>query len=387
MRYPHATSTTATAHNQSYAYDATGNRKQRSTYGTVNGIEQQTATQTLTTAADSNRMLQNDSWTMILSDAAGNTLRQSQNLVYAYNGQGRLNEVRNPTNLYANYSYNTLGQRTLKRIFSANNAVTPTATYSYLYGTDGQLLGQKTYNSAGKPSKAQYWVWLGGQPIAGIELEFSGKGAVSKTSQYYLHSDHLNTPRMAINQSQTLLWSWNSDAFGTGGVNGNTHGNKASLDMPLRFPGQLYDAHTAMNYNYFRDYDPNTGRYIQSDPIGLQGGINTYNYVGENPINKVDPTGLYYFQQPWQAADPIVGRDNTIIPPGGPISSFIEKYVPAGRTLAEIHDPLVDALKRAGLPDVIANIPTMPATYVAASYLELLRFFGFAEQPKPICTR
>lgn len=62
--------------------------------------------------------------------------------------------------------------------------------------------------------------------------------------------------------------------------------------MPLRFPGQLYDAHTAMNYNYFRDYDPNTGRYIQSDPIGLKGGINTYTYVGNNPINRVDPTGL-----------------------------------------------------------------------------------------------
>ncbi|MBL0039207.1 MAG: hypothetical protein IPP36_12280 [Nitrosomonadales bacterium] len=290
MRYPHATSTTATAHNQSYAYDATGNRKQRNTYDTVNGIEQRTAIQTLTTAADSNRMLQNDSWTMTLSDAAGNTLRQSQNLVYAYNGQGRLNEVRNPTNLYANYSYNALGQRTLKRVFSANNAVT--ATYSYLYGADGQLFGQKTYSSTGKPSKAQYWVWLDGQPIAGIELEYTGKGAVSKTSQYYLHSDHLNTPRMATNQNQALLWSWNSDAFGTGSVNEDAHGNKPSLDMPLRFPGQIYDAHTAMNYNYFRDYDPNTGRYIQSDPIGLKGGINTYNYVGGNPISKIDPLGL-----------------------------------------------------------------------------------------------
>lgn len=277
---------------KTYSYDPTGNRMQRGTYDTVNGIEQRTATQTLTTVADSNRMLQNDSWAMTLSAAAGNTLRQSQNLVYAYNDQGRLNEVCNPTNLYANYSYNALGQRTLKRIFSANNAASPTATYSYLYGADGQLLGQKTYNSNGKPDKAQYWVWLDGQPVAGIELEYTGKGAVNKTSQYYLHSDHLNTPRMATNQSQTLLWSWNSDAFGFGGVNGDTHGNKPSLDILLRFPGQLYDTHTAMNYNYFRDYDPNTGRYIQSDPIGLQGGINTYQYALSNPLNFIDPTGL-----------------------------------------------------------------------------------------------
>ncbi|RFC40985.1 MAG: RHS repeat-associated core domain-containing protein [Candidatus Nitrotoga sp. CP45] len=380
----HLTEEKSTVLRKTYSYDATSNRKQRSTYGTVNGIEQQTATQTLTTAADSNRMLQNDSWTMTLSDAAGNTLRQSQNLVYAYNGQGRLSEVRNPTNLYANYSYNALGQRILKRIFSANNAVTPTATYSYLYGADGQLLGQKTYSSTGKPSKAQYWVWLGGQPIAGIELEYTGKGTVNKTSQYYLHSDHLNTPRMATNQSKALLWSWNSDAFGAGGVNGDTHGNKPSLDMPLRFPGQLYDAHTAMNHNYFRDYDPNTGRYIQSDPIGLQGGINTYAYVGGNPINRTDPMGLYWYRQLWQT-DFVVGRDaeNSLVVPGDPVSRFIEDYVPAGRTFGEIHDSFVDIATRAGIPDWLANIPSMMPMYRLANKIETLRTLGILKQPTP----
>jgi RHS repeat-associated protein len=129
-------------------------------------------------------------------------------------------------------------------------------------------------------------------PLAGIEQAFTGTGSVASSYQYYLHSDHLNTPRHATDQSQKLLWSWNSDAFGVGTPNADEDGDGIKLDMPLRFPGQQYDANSGLNYNYFRDYDPGTGRYVQSDPIGLSGGINIYAYAAGNPNNYLDPFGL-----------------------------------------------------------------------------------------------
>jgi RHS repeat-associated protein len=117
---------------------------------------------------------------------------------------------------------------------------------------------------------------------------------VASSYQYYLHSDHLNTPRHATDQSQKLLWSWNSDAFGVGRIEGvPIDDSGAFLDMPLRFPGQYFDEETELHYNYFRDYDPGTGRYVQSDPIGLQGGLSTYAYVENNPLMYTDPYGLW----------------------------------------------------------------------------------------------
>jgi RHS repeat-associated protein len=62
--------------------------------------------------------------------------------------------------------------------------------------------------------------------------------------------------------------------------------------MPLRvLPGQYFDSESGLHYNYFRDYDPKTGRYIQPDPIGLAGGMNLFSYAENNPVNLIDPTG------------------------------------------------------------------------------------------------
>jgi RHS repeat-associated protein len=117
-------------------------------------------------------------------------------------------------------------------------------------------------------------------------------GQQTGTAIYYVHADHLNTPRAVTNQAQQVVWRWeNQEPFGKSLPEQNPSGLGA-FEFNLRFPGQYFDAETGLFYNYLRDYDPQTGRYVQSDPIGLRGGLNTYLYVDGNPVSYADPEGL-----------------------------------------------------------------------------------------------
>lgn len=110
---------------------------------------------------------------------------------------------------------------------------------------------------------------------------------------YFIHSDHLNTPQVLTDSNQEIVWRVEQQSpFGEAEINRDPDGDATEVVFNLRFPGQYYDEETGTNYNYYRTYDPSLGRYIQSDPIGLNGGIKTYAYVGGNPINRGDPTGL-----------------------------------------------------------------------------------------------
>ena len=154
-------------------------------------------------------------------------------------------------------------------------------TFGYDAGMNGHLLGE--YNASG--ALIQETIWLGDTPVATLRPG-------SPIDIFYVHTDHLNTPRKVTRPSDNQSrWTWESDPFGAGLPNENPQ-SLGTFQYNLRFPGQIYDAHTGLNYNYFRDYDSVTGRYVQSDPIGLAGGLNTYSYVDGNPLASVDPFGL-----------------------------------------------------------------------------------------------
>ena len=128
--------------------------------------------------------------------------------------------------------------------------------------------------------------------MRGIRTNGSTACTTTSVCVFYVHTDQLNAPRKITNPStNAIVWRRDTDPFGTVAANQNPTGLGAFI-FNLRFPGQYYQAETGLNYNYSRDYDPQTGRYVESDPIGLQGGINTNGYAFGNPIGRADPTGL-----------------------------------------------------------------------------------------------
>ncbi|NHZ67220.1 hypothetical protein F1735_34080, partial [Massilia sp. CCM 8694] len=149
----------------------------------------------------------------------------------------------------------------------------------------GQMVGE--YNSAGTP--IQETIYLEGMPVAMVKPRASG----AEENAYYVYADHLATARVITRASDNkMVWRWDgADPFGEAPPDENPN-RLGNFTYNPRFPGQYYDRETNLHYNYYRDYDPQTGRYVQSDPIGLGGGINTYGYVGGNPLTFIDPFGL-----------------------------------------------------------------------------------------------
>jgi len=254
------------------------------------------------------------------------------------------------------YKINGLGQRYQKVgagqfLYSTSTTVDSTTGMSpqgssiaynarYIYDEQGRLLGE--YSPEGK--LIQETIWLNDLPVATIRplgasvqtplgTTGTGAGTANNTGSntaanpanvdiFYVHPDHLGTPRVSTrsvavggastgpNAINKAVWRWDSDPFGTSIDNSKPAENPqqvtgtasqvaaASFRVSNRFPGQVFDAEGGKQYNYFRDYDSAIGRYVESDPIGLRGGLSTFVYVGQSPTAGKDPTGLIKYLPP-----------------------------------------------------------------------------------------
>jgi len=251
---------------EGYSYDATGNRLSATDNGVTHAY----------TIASANHRLADVGGTARTYDNAGNSLSIGGR-VFAYNDANRMSQAANGV-VTVNYAYNGNGEQVRR-----SNGVSDTVT---VYDEAGHWLGE--YDGSGSPT--QQVVWLDDLPV-GLII-----GAASANQPlHYIEADALSTPRTIIeSQRNVAVWSWPlvGEAFGNDQPNEDADGDVTSVSFNLRFPGQRYDAASGLNYNYFRDYDTGGGRYVESDPIGLNGGISTYGYVAGNPLVSSDPYGL-----------------------------------------------------------------------------------------------
>ena len=208
-----------------------------------------------------------------------NSLIQSSGIDYwhyRYDSRERLVEVRKNGQLLVRYAYNPLGQRISKTLAQSNQT-----TY-YLYSEEGVVAeydqqGNLQQEYAYDPTKP----WMSQPLFTRAQRNDTWQWSVS-----YFGTSHLGAPEVAFDKSGGVTWRAKAQAFG------ETQISMSTINNALRFPGQYFDADTGLYQNYFRDYDSRLGRYIQSDPIGLAGGGNTYNYAYSNPIVLGDLYGL-----------------------------------------------------------------------------------------------
>ena len=244
---------------RSYAYDANHNRRDALIEGLPEAYGYAPASNRLTALATPATSQ------VLTQDAAGNLTDDGAGQTYAYNQAGRLASAETAAGI-TGYRYSALGLRTHKA---------GATTTVFHHDAAGRLLAETTAD--GTPIRS--YVWFGDEPLAQLD------GPLGSETPTYLHTDHLATPRLGTDPAGIPVWRWESPAFG------DAPPSLQLRTVNLRFPGQYYDAETGLHQNWHRDYDPRIGRYVQSDPVGLAGGSNSYGYVQQNPNRHTDPTG------------------------------------------------------------------------------------------------
>jgi RHS repeat-associated protein len=210
-------------------------------------------------------------------DANGNLIRRSEpgrTLVFRYDGFNRLIEVQDGVGgTLARYGYDPFDRRLWKE---ANGQ-----RVYFVYAEEGLL--------AEANDRGEVVLQYGWRPDGelGTDPLFLNVRQAATTRYFYYQNDHLGAPIRLTDRDGRVVWRADYSAFGSAQVDAGL----TTVTSNLRLPGQYFDAETGLHYNFRRIYDPQTGRYLTQDPVGISGGWNLYAYTQHNPLNEVDPTG------------------------------------------------------------------------------------------------
>ena len=245
---------------------------------------------------------------------------------YTWDVLGRLSAVRRSDDSeVARYVYNHRGERIASMGGSGGNGVNGgKSTMGFLY--EDSRLGAET-DQHGRILR-QY-LWLGDQPLAVIDTP-AGRSPASggvltqvirdigtalhawlgnNEQISWLHPDHLGAVALATDAAGAPIWQASYSPYGATTIQAPQRAGHAAFTLNLRLPGQYWDAATGLHYNRHRYYDPQSGRYLTPDPLGMPDGPNSYVYVENNPLRYVDPEGLvlFAFDGTGNAAEPMAG--------------------------------------------------------------------------------
>jgi RHS repeat-associated protein len=200
---------------------------------------------------------------------------------YRYDGTHQLRSIGHANGGTSCYEYDALGRRTAKHVTDAGGR---TATTLFVWDGDWMAQEIRAGDANSKPV-----IYVSHPDHAGPLTKLDGAKA------YHYATDHLGTPQELYDEKRQIVWAADLSAYGK-----TQRYLKHEIDNPIRFPGQYFDAESGLHYNRFRYYDPQAGRYVNQDPIGLAGGSNAYSYASSTPNNNIDPFGLEDNRSNWQ---------------------------------------------------------------------------------------
>jgi RHS repeat-associated protein len=264
---------------QTYTYDAAGNRVGKSTQVGVTTVQENLVMASTSNRVNSTRQGGGTTIRTLTWRAGGDLSRMvlasgPTTYDYLYNARKRLRLVKLNGANRGQYAYDFRGQR----VSRTRLGVTPAPQTHYVFDLDGHLLAE---HDGATGAVIREYVWLDDMVVAVME------SSVGPATTYFVHTGQLDEPLAITDGTKTRVWSAYLEPWGQAQVL-----NSSPVELGLRLPGQWEQFETGGFFqNWHRDYDPNLGRYIQADPLGVEAGQNLYGYVDGRPTEWIDRDG------------------------------------------------------------------------------------------------